>query len=104
MDFRHAANVRWQINEGAQIMARRSIIRTTTETFVILGDSGVPRCPVCGGAMVTLGHTCMLYGVAIERLNRWLESGAVHHSGRVGFPQMVCLHSLLICLQNNTPA
>jgi hypothetical protein len=54
--------------------------------------------------MVTLGQGRMLCGVAIERLNRWLESGAVHHSVRAGIPQVVCLHSLMICLQNNNSA
>jgi len=85
-------------------MARRTTIRTTTETLLIAGNSGTRGCPVCGGVMVTLGQGRMLCGVASEQLNRWLESGAVHHSCRAGFPQMVCLHSLLICLQNNRPA
>lgn len=104
MDFLHAPNVRWQIHEGAQIMARRSIIRTTTETLVILGDSGHVRCPVCRGVMVPFRQGPLLCGVVIERLNRWLESGAVHHSDLAALPQMVCLHSLLICLQNDSPA
>ena len=85
-------------------MARRTTIRTTTETLLIVGNSGTRGCPVCGGVMVTLGQGRILCAVASEQLNRWLESGAVHHSGRAGFPQMVCLHSLLICLQNNSPA
>jgi hypothetical protein len=85
-------------------MASRTTIRTTTETLLILGSSGIPVCPVCGGVMVTLEQGRMLCGMSSERLNRWLESGAVHHSGRVGLPQMVCLHSLLICLRNNTSA
>jgi hypothetical protein len=54
--------------------------------------------------MVTWEQGRMLCGVANEQLNRWLECGAVHHSGRVGLPQMVCLYSLLTCLQNNNPA
>jgi len=53
--------------------------------------------------MVTLEQGRMLCGVAIEQLYRWLESEAVHHSGLAALPQMVCLHSLLICLQNNNP-
>jgi hypothetical protein len=85
-------------------MARRTTIRTTTEMLLILGNSGSPGCRVCGGVMVTLEQGRMLCGVAIEQLNRWLESGAVHHSGRAGLPQMVCLHSLLICLQSDIPA
>jgi hypothetical protein len=85
-------------------MARRTTIRTTTETLLILGGSGTQGCPVCGGVMVTLDQGRVLCGVASEQLNRWLECGAVHHSGRTGLPQMVCLHSLLICLQNNNPA
>jgi hypothetical protein len=54
--------------------------------------------------MVTPEQERMLCGVAIERLNRWLESGAVHHSDADGVPYLICLHSLLICLQNNSPA
>jgi hypothetical protein len=46
----------------------------------------------------------MLCGGAIERLNRCLESGMVHHSSLAGLPYPVCLHSLLICLRNNSPA
>ena len=85
-------------------MARRTTIRTITETLLIVGNWGTGGCPVCGDVMVTLGQGRMLCGVASEQLNRWLESGVVHHSGWAGFPQMVCLHSLLICLQNNSPA
>ena len=85
-------------------MARRTTIRTTTETLLILGSSGIPECPVCGGVMVTLDQGRMLCGVASEQLNRWLECGAVQHSGRNGLPRMVCLHSLMICLQNDNPA
>jgi hypothetical protein len=85
-------------------MARRTTVRTTTETLLILRSSGAPRCPVCGGVMVTLEQERTLCGVAIERLNRWLESGAVHHSDADGVPYLICLHSLLICLQNNSPA
>jgi len=54
--------------------------------------------------MVTLEQGRMLCGVDFEQLYRWLESGAVHHSGQADLPQMVCLHSLLICLQNDSPA
>jgi hypothetical protein len=54
--------------------------------------------------MVAPGQGCLLCGVASEQLNRWLESGAVHQSGRAGLPQMVCLQSLLICLENDNPA
>jgi hypothetical protein len=54
--------------------------------------------------MVTLEQGRLLYGVAMERLNRWLESDAVHHSELAGVSSLVCLHSLLICLQNNNPA
>ena len=39
-----------------------------------------------------------------RKLNRWLESGAVHHSDLAGLPHLVCLYSLLIRLQNNSPA
>jgi hypothetical protein len=94
-------NVRMQIDESAQIMARRTIIRTTTETVVILGDSGVPRCPVCGGVMIGLGQGHMLCG---QTLSRWLESGAVHHCHLAGLPYLICLNSLLTCLQDNSPA
>ena len=104
MRFHHAASVRWQIHQGTQIMARRTTIRITTETLLILGNSGAPRCPVCGGVMVTLEQGRLFYGVAIERLNRWLESGAFHHSGLPSVPCLICLHSLLDRLQNNSPA
>ena len=85
-------------------MARRTIIRTTTESLLIVSNSGTPGCPVCGGVMVAQEQGRTLCGVAGEQLNRWLESGALHHSGRASLPQMVCLQSLLICLQNNNPA
>jgi hypothetical protein len=104
LHFHDAANVRGKIHQGRQTMARRTTVRITTETLLIVGNSGVPRCPVCGGAMVTLGQGRTLCGVTIERLNRWLESGAVHHSDVADLPYLVCLHSLLIRLQNNNPA
>lgn len=85
-------------------MARRTTVRTTTETLLIFGNSVTSRCPVCGGEMVTLEQERMLCGVAIERLNRWLDSGAVHHSDANGALSLICMHSLLICLQNSSPA
>ncbi len=85
-------------------MARRITVRTTTEMLVLLGKSGAPWCPVCGGVMVTLEQARTLCGVAIEKLNRWLESGGVHHSRPAGPPHLVCLHSLLVRTQNNNPA
>jgi hypothetical protein len=54
--------------------------------------------------MVTLEQGCVLGGAAIEQLQRWLESGAIHHSGLAALVQTVCLHSLLICLQKDNPA
>lgn len=84
-------------------MARRTTIRTTTETLLIVGNSW-GRCPVCGGVMVTLDQGHILCGVALERLNRLLASGAAHYSNLAGVPYLVCLHSLLICLQSNNPA
>ena len=85
-------------------MTKRTTIRITTETLLMLGNSETSGCPVCGGGMVTLEQGRMLCSVAIEQLNRWLESGAVHHSDLAALPRRVCLHSLLICLQNNSPA
>ena len=85
-------------------MARRITVRTTTEMVVLLDNSEAPWCPVCGGVMATLQQGPMLCGVAIDELNRWLESGAVHHSGPDGPPHMVCVHSLLVRTQNNNPA
>lgn len=85
-------------------MARRITIRVTTETLLILGNSGAPRCPVCGGVMVMREQGRLLCGGAIERLNRWLESGAVHHFDLPGVPKLICLHSLLDRLQDNNPA
>ena len=85
-------------------MARRTTIRTTTETLLILGNSGTARCPVCGGVMVTAGQARVLCSAAIEVLNQCLESGAVHRSDLAGLLSLVCLNSLLICLQNNGPA
>ena len=75
-----------------------------TEMLLISGNFGGPQCPVCGGVMVTLEQGPMLCGVAIERLNRWLESGAVHHSDLAGLRHMICLYSLLNRLQNNSSA
>ena len=52
--------------------------------------------------MVTRAQARMLCGSA--RLNRCFESGAVHTSDVASVPYLVCLHSLLICLENNSPA
>ena len=54
--------------------------------------------------MVTLEQGRLLCDVAIEWLNRWLESGAIRHSNLPGVPCLICLHSLLDRLQNNNPA
>lgn len=85
-------------------MARRITVRTTTVTLLVFRDSGAPRCPACGGAMVTLDQGSTLFGVAIESLDRWFDSGEVHRSTPAGFPCLVCLSSLLIFLENHNPA
>ena len=92
------------IQQGMQSMARRTIVRTTTQTLLLLGNSGHPSCLVCGGVMVTLGEGRLLGDMAMEQWNRWLESGAMHRSDLATLAQTVCLHSLLACLQNSTPA
>ena len=84
-------------------MTKRTIVRTTTETLLILGNSEGPWCPVCGGAMVIREQASLLCGVAMEILIRWVEAGAVHHAGLAAGRSSVCLHSLLVCLENNRP-
>jgi hypothetical protein len=86
------------------MMTRRTTVRITTERLLVFGNSGAPQCPICGGVMVTPTQGHSLCCGEIERLNRWLESGAVHHSDLAGVPCLVCLPSLLICLQNENPA
>jgi hypothetical protein len=54
--------------------------------------------------MVTLEQGSLLSSMAIERLNSWIESRAVHHTDLPGVPSLICLHSLLDRLQNNNPA
>jgi hypothetical protein len=102
--FDHPANIRGQIRSGRQWMARRATVRITTEMLLIVGNSCSPHCPVCGSRMVTLEQGRMLCGVAIDRLNGWLQSGAVHHSDPTSFQHLLCLHSMLICHENENPA
>jgi hypothetical protein len=61
-------------------------------------------CRHSGSLMVTLDQGRMLCGAAIDRLNGWLQSGAVHHSDAASFQNLLCLRSMLICLENENPA
>ena len=54
--------------------------------------------------MVMLEQGRLLCSMALERLNSWIDSGAVHQSDLPGGPPRICLHSLLDRLQNNNPA
>lgn len=85
-------------------MAKRTTVRITTEMLLIVGDAGSPRCPVCGSRMVTLDEGRMLCGDAIDSLNGWLRSGAIHRFDLTSFQHLLCIHSMLICFKNESPA
>jgi len=85
-------------------VARRITITTTTERLLILGNLRGSSCAVCGGVMFTAEQVRILSSVPIEKLNGWLESGAVHSAEQAGVPPLVCLPSLLNCLHNDNSA
>jgi hypothetical protein len=92
----------------ARYMAKRMTIRITSEAFLLLRGSStrIGWCPSCVGEseMLTLERACAFYGGESASFVEWLELTDVHRSRAADGSWLICLRSLLDCLQNkNTP-
>jgi hypothetical protein len=92
----------------ARYMAKRMTIRITSEAFLFLRGSStqISWCPACvrESEMLTLERACAFYGGESFSFVEWLELTDVHRSRAADGSWLICLRSLLDCLQNkNTP-
>jgi hypothetical protein len=92
----------------ARYMAKRMTIKITNEAFLFLRGSStrIGWCPSCvrESEMLTLERACAFHGGESTSFVKWLESTDVHRSRVADGSWLICLRSLLDCLQNrNTP-
>lgn len=85
-------------------MAKRMTIRITSEGFLFLRRSStqIGRCPSCSreSEMLTLERACAFYTGDSASFMEWLELTDVHRSRAAHGSWLICLRSLLDCLQN----
>jgi hypothetical protein len=89
-------------------MAKRMTIRITSEALLFLRGSStqIGWCPSCvkESVMLNLERTRAFYRGESASFVQWLELTEVHRSTAADGSWLICLRSLLDCLQNkNTP-
>jgi hypothetical protein len=92
----------------ARYMARRMTIKITSETLLFLRGSSTRTgwCPAClrESEMLTLERASAFYRGESASFVEWLELTDVHRSRAADGSWLICLRSLLDCLQNkDTP-
>jgi hypothetical protein len=92
----------------ARYMTKRTTIKITSEAFLFLRGSRtqIGWCPACvrESEMLTLERACAFYRGESASFVEWLELTNVHRSRAADGSSLICLRSLLDCLQDkNTP-
>ena len=89
-------------------MAKQTTITVETSSLLILLGRISCRawCPQCGGEedMITVENTRAISNLKQRALERWLTSGELHRTNAPDGSSVICLNSLLACLQNTNPA
>jgi hypothetical protein len=89
-------------------MAKQTTITVETSSLLILQGRISRRawCPQCATEedMITLENTRAISTLDRPALERWLASGELHRTNAPDGSSVVCLNSLLACLQNTNPA
>jgi hypothetical protein len=85
-------------------MARQTTITIETRSWLILHDRNSRRgwCPQCAaeGEMISLENKDVISNLDPAVLKEWINSGALHRSGVPDGSSLICLNSLLACVQN----
>lgn len=88
-------------------MAKQTTITVETSSLLILQGRVSRRawCPQCAAAgdMIAVENTGAISNLDPRALERWLTSGQLHRTNARDGSSVVCLNSLLACLQNTNP-
>jgi hypothetical protein len=88
-------------------MAKQTTITIETSSLLIL-QGRISRhawCPQCAaeGDMIAVENTGAISNLDQRALERWLTSGELHRTNGPDGSSVICLKSLLACLQNTNP-
>ncbi|MEA2542077.1 MAG: hypothetical protein QOH35_3443 [Acidobacteriaceae bacterium] len=88
-------------------MAKQTTITVETSSLLILQGRISLRawCPQCAaeGDMIAVENTGAISNLDQRALERWLTSGELHRANAPDGSSVICLNSLLACLQNLNP-
>ena len=88
-------------------MAKQTTITVETSSLLILQGRISRRawCPQCAAEedMIAVDNTGAISNFDQRALERWLNSGALHRTNTPDGTSVICLKSLLACLQNINP-
>ena len=89
-------------------MAKQTTITVETSSLLIL-QGGISRrawCPQCAAEedMIAVENTGAISNLDQRALERWLTSGELHRTNAPDGSSLICLNSLLVCLQSTNPA
>ncbi len=89
-------------------MAKQTTITVETSSLLILQGRISRRawCPQCAAEedMIAVENTRAISNLDQRALERWLTSGELHRTNAPDGSSVICLNSLLACLQNTNPA
>ncbi|MFL6353955.1 MAG: hypothetical protein ACJ74Z_19185 [Bryobacteraceae bacterium] len=89
-------------------MAKQTTITIETSSVLILQARNAHRtwCPQCAveGEMIALDNTNVISNLDQRAVEQWLDSGELHRVNALDGSSLICLNSLLACLQNTYPA
>ncbi|MBV8831139.1 MAG: hypothetical protein JO108_18135 [Acidobacteriaceae bacterium] len=89
-------------------MAKQTTITVETSSLLILQGRISLRawCPQCAAEedMIAMANTGAISNLDRRALEQWLTSGELHRTNAPDGSSLICLNSLLACLQNTNPA
>ena len=88
-------------------MAKQTTITVETSSLFILQGRISRRawCPQCAaeGDMIAVENASAISNLGQRALERWLKSGELHRPTPPIGSSVICLNSLMACLQNTNP-
>ena len=88
-------------------MTKQTTITVETSSLLILQSRTSRRawCPQCAAEedMIAAENTGAISNLDQRALERWLTSGELHRTNAPDGCSVICLNSLLACLQNTNP-
>jgi hypothetical protein len=88
-------------------MAKQTTITVETRSLLIVQGRVSRRawCPQCAAEvdMIAVENTGVISNLDQRALERWLTSGELHRTNAPDGSSVICLNSLLACLQNTNP-